>query len=1046
MEIPRILIVEDDGIIARHLQAVLKKFGYQVQGMVPSGEEALAMAEGELPDLVLMDIELAGEMDGVQTAEQFQARFQTPVVYLTAFAGDQLVQRAKLTNPFGYITKPFEERHLHATLELALQKHRYERELQANHERYLAVVTQTSEGIVLVDTETYRVEEANTAFQNLVGLWGSDIIGKLLYEVLLIPYQPFIDAIKKLMVEHQMRMTDQAFHRQDGEIIYLDVTATLVRSPHQMLICAIVRDETERHLAEIQLHQLHEKLEEDVRQRTAELAQANRQLRALLDGIPDMAWFKDEVGRFVAVNQRMADACHLPVEQLVGKNDYDFFPRELAESYQRDDRRVIETGQMLKIEERFKPTQGGEIWVESIKVPVLNDQGAVIGAAGIARDITSRKQSDIFMRQSHAELEELVSNRTRALEEVNEQLRSEIIERQRAQDNYRGIFENAAIGIYQASLIGRFTIVNPALAKMFGYDSPKEMIEQVTDLATQIYADPQRRKDVVAAGLSAVGFIEIENEYRRKDGSNFFGIAYFRVIRDDQGQSLHIEGFVSDITERRQAQEAIRVSEERYRNIYNQTPAMLHSIDAQGRLVSVSDYWLEMLGYTREEVLGRLFTDFMPGESQRYAREVVMPAFLRSGVCKDVPQQVAKKNGEVLDVLLSAVSERDGAGKSLRNLSVFVDVTERNRAEQKLQMQLRRMASLRAVEMSITARMDLRDILDTLLEQVIAQLGVDAACVLLFNPRTQALEDAADSGFRTTNIKSTHLHMGEGLAGLAVVDRRMVSANNLSSQIEAQRYVPYLMSEGFVSYYGVPLIVKGVVKGVLEVYHRSLLNPPAEWLEFLEALAGQAAIAIDNKALFEEEQRANFKLTRAFNATIEGWSRAQGLRDQETEEHAERVSRLTLDLARYVGVPDSEMDHLRRGALLHDIGKMGLPDSILMNPGPLTPEEWTKMRMHPQYAFEWLSSIDFLRPALDIPYCHHERWNGSGYPRGLKGTQIPLSARIFAVVDVYDSLSSDRRYRPSMHKAEVVKYLEDQSGLLFEPEIVRAFLKMLEEK
>jgi PAS domain S-box-containing protein/putative nucleotidyltransferase with HDIG domain len=791
MDVPRILIVEDDGIIARHLQMVLRKFGYQVLGMVPSGEEALSLAEKDLPDLVLMDIELDGQLDGVQTAEQFQARFQTPVVYLTAFAGEQLVQRAKLTNPFGYITKPFEERHLHATLELALQKHHYERELKANQDQ----------------------------------------------------------------------------------------------------------------------------LEAQVRQRTAELAQANRLLRTLLDGIPDMAWFKDVQGRFITANQTLADACQVCVDQLVGKSDFDFFPPELAESYQRDDRMVIATGQVLKIEERFKTKDGPEIWIESIKVPILNDQGAVIGAAGIARDITLRKQS-------HAELEELVSNRTRALEEVNNQLRSEIIERRRAQ-------------------------------------------------------------------------------------------------------------------------EAIRISEERYRNIYHQTPAMLHSIDEQGCLVSVSDYWLEMLGYTREEVIGRPITDFMPPEAQRYAREVMLPAFLREGVCKDVPQRVVKKTGEVLDVLLSAVREHDGAEGPLRSLSVYVDVTERIRAEQKLQMQLRRMASLRAVELSITARMDLRDTLDTLLEQVTAQLGVDAACVLLFNPRTQALEDAADSGFRTNNIKTTHLHLGEGLAGLAAVDRQMVSANNLSSRIEAQRYVPYLLSEGFVSYYGVPLMVKGVVKGVLEVYHRSLLNPPAEWLEFLDALAGQAAIAIDNKALFEEEQRAHARLVRAFDATIEGWSRAQGLRDQETEEHAQRVSSMTLELARHLGVPDNEMDHLRRGALLHDIGKMGLPDTILMNPGPLKPDEWEKMRMHPRYAFEWLSSIDFLRPALDIPYCHHERWNGSGYPRGLKGTQIPLFARIFAVIDVYDSLSSTRRYRDGMQKCEVMRYLEEQAGILFDPEIVRAFLRMI---
>ena len=934
-----------------------------------------------------MDIELAGEMDGVEAAQQLQSRFQIPVVYLTAFAGDQLVQRAKLTNPFGYITKPFEERHLHATLELALQKNHFERELRASRERYLAVVTQASEGILLIDIANYHVVETNAAFQALIGLNEAEIIGKHIADVLTLPEQVLNQSLDDLLANRRVRIQDQEFCRVDGQVIYLDITATLIESPHQKMVCAITRDVTERHLVEQQLRQMHEKLEDDVRQRTLELAQANRRLHALLDGIPDMAWLKDEDGRFIAANQTLANSVHQSVDQLLGKRDHDFFPPELAESYRRDDRRVMETGQMIKVEEPFQQLNGPEIWIETFKVPVMNDQGQVMGTAGIARDITQRKQAETIMRQSHAELETLVSNRTHALEELNKQLRAEIGERQRAEHNYRRIFENAAIGIYQATLEGRFTIVNPALARMFRYASSQEMIEQVTDLATQIYARPGRRQNVIEMAMQTDGFVELENDYRRKDGSVFVGMAYFRLVRDEDGQPQYIEGFMQDITERRQAEEAIRASEERYRYIYNQTPVMLHSIDAAGCLVSVSDYWLEVLGYSREEVIGRPYIEFMPVNSRPYTQEIVLPSFYNTGICKDVPQKVVKKNGEVIDVLLSAVSERDSAGKIMRSLSVFVDVTERNRAEQQLQMQLRRMASLRAVEMSITARMELRATLDTLLEQVTAQLGVDAACVLLFNPRTQALEDAADRGFRTANIKSTRLRLGEGLAGMAAMDQRMVSANNLSSQVEAQRYVPYLLTEGFVSYFGMPLMVKGVVKGVMEIYHRSLLNPPSEWLEFLDALSGQAAIAIDNVSLFEEQQRANFKLTQAFDATIAGWSRALELRDQETKDHSLRVSRMTLDLARYIGVPNEELDHLRRGALLHDIGKMGVPDGILLKPGPLTSEEWNIMRKHPQYAFDWLSSIDFLRPALEIPYGHHERWNGSGYPRGLKGTQ-----------------------------------------------------------
>ena len=149
-------------------------------------------------------------------------------------------------------------------------------------------------------------------------------------------------------------------------------------------------------------------------------------------------------------------------------------------------------------------------------------------------------------------------------------------------------------------------------------------------------------------------------------------------------------------------------------------------------------------------------------------------------------------------------------------------------------------------------------------------------------------------------------------------------------------------------------------------------------------------------------------------------------------------------MAQACGIPPAEMVHIRRGALLHDIGKMGIPDSILLKPGPLTPEEWEVMRKHPVYAYELLSPITFLRPALDIPYCHHERWDGSGYPRGLRGEEIPLSARIFAIVDVWEALSADRPYRKAWPASKVTAYLREQAGAHFDPSLVNLFLELLE--
>ena len=208
---------------------------------------------------------------------------------------------------------------------------------------------------------------------------------------------------------------------------------------------------------------------------------------------------------------------------------------------------------------------------------------------------------------------------------------------------------------------------------------------------------------------------------------------------------------------------------------------------------------------------------------------------------------------------------------------------------------------------------------------------------------------------------------------------------------------------------------------------------------------GLAADVTDRERAMTDLEASHEALTQAYDSTLEGWVRALDLRDRETEGHTQRVTRLTLELARRMGIPEEDLVHLRRGALLHDIGKIGIPDSVLKKPGPLDEDEWTLMRQHPVWAHEMISSVEFLRPALDIPYCHHERWDGTGYPRGLSGDSIPLAARVFAVVDVWDALRSDRPYSEAWSEDRVLEHLREQSGAQFDPAVVEKFLAMLAE-
>lgn len=388
------------------------------------------------------------------------------------------------------------------------------------------------------------------------------------------------------------------------------------------------------------------------------------------------------------------------------------------------------------------------------------------------------------------------------------------------------------------------------------------------------------------------------------------------------------------------------------------------------------------------------------------------------------------------DVRLVPISEA-------RFLFVARDVTKCRETENRMTRQMHQLSVLRSIDLAIASGLDLNLLLATLVDQLVEVLQIDAVAVLLKNSRSNLLEFNAGKGFRSSSLQYTHLRLGEGCAGRVAVDRKMLNIANLKeNQMEFGRS-PFFRTEDFIAYYGVPLIAKGRVLGVLEIFHRSILQPDSDWLNFLNMIAGQAAIAIDNAMLFRELQRSNAELSLAYDATIEGLTRALDLRDKETEEHTRRVSDMTIDLAVRLGTEDTELVHVRRGAILHDIGKVAIPDRILFKPGPLTEEEWKIMRQHPGIAVDLLSSVAYLMPALVIPHWHHEKWDGSGYPDQLRGREIPFSARLFALVDVYDALTSNRSYRSAWSKDETLQYIESQSGRHFDPSLVPEFVSYM---
>jgi PAS domain S-box-containing protein/putative nucleotidyltransferase with HDIG domain len=572
---------------------------------------------------------------------------------------------------------------------------------------------------------------------------------------------------------------------------------------------------------------------------------------------------------------------------------------------------------------------------------------------------------------------------------------------------------------------------------------PRERLVGMRQLDLHPASEQERCKGVFTEAVSKGKLLVGTACLSHRDGRIIPAEVSLSVI--EVGGRKVLMSILRDISERQEAERLLRLEKERAQQYLDVAGVMLLVLDPEGRVSLINRMGARMLGFTEEEILGKnWFEAFLPER----IRSPVRTVFARLMTGEEAPvgsyeNPVVTRDGSERLVAWHNTLIRDEAGRIVASLSSGEDITERAKAQAEARSRLEHLATLHDIDLVISASLDLRVTLAQLLEHVADQFGLDAADVLLLNPHTQTLEYAAGRGFRSGGIKDSRLKLGEGIAGLAALERRSIRIPDLLDPASGFVRAPLLEGEGFIAYYAVPLRAKGRVQGVLEALHRAPLTLNEEQQGFLEAIASQAAIAIDNATLFEDLQRSHSALALAYDATLEGWAHALDLRDKTVERHSERVTEMTVRLARELGMTEEEIVHVRRGALLHDIGKIGIPDDILRKPGPLTPEEWETMRRHPRLAFEMLQPIAYLRPALDIPYAHHEHWDGTGYPRGLKGEQIPLAARIFALADVWDALHAvDRPYRASLSREDTCARIRALAGTQLDPAVVEAFLRL----
>lgn len=609
---------------------------------------------------------------------------------------------------------------------------------------------------------------------------------------------------------------------------------------------------------------------------------------------------------------------------------------------------------------------------------------------------------------------------------------------------YRRLFESAQDGILILDAkTGLISDVNPYLLNLLGYSRKEFVKKNLWEVGAFKDIEASRRS---FQSLQKNKFVRYENlPLKTKDGRmvpvEFVSNVYL------VGEEEVIQCNVRDISARKHAETALQVKEDAHWSLIDNLPVgvIVHAPDTT--IILCNPEASSILGMSSEEMAGKdpgrsgwcfVREDGSPMSEEEFPYNQVIATGQK---LKNLVMGVTRNSGDShMWLLVNAYPEYDSTMRLHQVIVTFADISDLKSAEERIHRHLEHLTALIEIDRAINFSFDLNLSLATLLTHVIVQLGVDAADILLFDSKSQTLRYVAERGFHTRNIEQVHQAIGQGYAGRAALERSIVHIPDLAQEKDNYFRRKLLAGEHFVSYHGVPLIAKGQVVGVLEVFHRTQLTRNEEWLGFLKALASQAAIAIDNVTLFDNLQHSNTELSQAYDATIEGWAHALELRDNETEGHTQRVADLTVKLARLFGLSDAELVQVRWGALLHDIGKMGIPDEILLKHDALTEAEWAIMKKHTVYAYEMLSPVRYLRAALDIPYAHHEKWDGTGYPLGLKGDQIPLTARIFAVVDVWDALRSDRRYRSSWSVKKVRKHLLSLAGTHFDPSVVKVCL------
>lgn len=587
------------------------------------------------------------------------------------------------------------------------------------------------------------------------------------------------------------------------------------------------------------------------------------------------------------------------------------------------------------------------------------------------------------------------------------------------------LVEASTDAILLETLNGKILDCNQVAEQMFGYTRDELLNFSLEELVPE--EERKKLEGIVQHQTEKEGYV-FESINLRKDGTRFPVEISSRLMNVEDRQV--VVAYIRDITERKRVEKAIISSEAKFRALAETAAAGIY-IHRGEKFLYVNPKWCQITGFDAVELQQKYLNEIFIEAENQSIRDLAKARLSKNLSEEQFESQIITKSGKRrwLDITAGVI---DFNGENAV-IGTAVDITERKQREHELRV---------IAQISETMRVCIsrEEIIPAVLGQLLDLLNVDGALISTFEngDRSQIVDHSIGS---LKLLDGISIGSTEGLAGHILSTGKAYVNHKASSD-------PYFafpeMIQTMVSIAGVPLITQGKTIGALVVCAGHYLEEFE--LNLLTAIGDMIVNALHRSDLYEQTRRQTLELQNAYEATLEGWALALELRDKETQGHSLRIATLTIKLARQMGIPEEKLEIIRRGALLHDIGKMGIPDTILLKPGTLSDSEWKIMRKHPTYARDMLSQIPFFKDSVDIPYCHHEWWDGSGYPQGLEGKEIPLEARIFAIVDSWDALTSNRPYRTAWQKKEALAHLVNQAGTHFDPEVVDAFVKLIKQE